>query len=700
MTIRARLFVAVTAALVLSATACMPDDWATFGHDPGHSGRSSDTGITAANASTLGVAWKVNTGDDSYSSVVEGTTTGGRHIVVVGNQLGTVIAYDAATGARLWSFQAGAAVAAGSTIVNGTVYVPAMDKKLYALDATTGALRCSVTTTGLVLTPPIVENPTGTAPIVYFGDVGPTGFDDGGDLFAVNAVDSNAAVDCSTVWSYASFGQPAGSQPLAGVWAPPAYGTDKNGRQLIIVGSSSPDDAVYAFDARTGARVWRFQTTQGNDTDVGAGATISAPGVNGFADGMAYVAGKDNIVYALDLTTGAAVWHFDIGADSPTSEGVARSTAVLDGHTLYLGYGAGLYALNAITGAKVWKTQDLGVTTAEIIAAPAESGPSGNGVLFVGDYSGRFNVFRASDGVRLYNTLTGATIYSSAAIYNGTVYVSSADSYLYAFRPGGAASGQPDTTITTPADNSGPPNPNGTLTIKGTASGSHPLTGVGIALEDLNQRRWWDGTHSTWTKTFTENAATIASPGTTSSSWTWPFAVPFAGGRFLVQATAIDNMLQRDPIPAVSHFSIAGLGNPPTATITSPTPNQTIIFPGGVPQTFNLTITGNATDPGGTNPGVAKVWATVENIDHGEWFCGGPGCNKNGTSEWIGDYTPFTVTLTSPNATSTAWQFTMPTYDHPHSYQVIAWAQDRDGNVQQIRPSVTFCVKTAAGPCP
>ncbi|MCU1427901.1 MAG: WD40-like repeat protein [Actinomycetia bacterium] len=693
-------FAVVVACVAVAATACTPDDWPTFGHDVGHSGRTSDTSITSANVAQLGVAWQVNTGDDSYTSPVEGVAPSGRHLVFVGNQLGTLVAYDATTGQRVWSFQASAAIAAAPVIANGVVYAGSFDKTLYALDADFGTVRCSFTTTGLVLTPPIVVDPDGNGSTVYFGDVGPTGFDDGGHLYAMNAVDPNAATDCGTRWSYSSFGQPAGAQPKAGIWAPPAFAKDVNGRPLVVVGSSSPDDAVYAFDARTGARVWRFQTEQYSDTDVGAGATISAPGVNGFADGVAYVSGKDNIVYALNLRTGAQVWQFRIRDDSPKVEGAARSTAVLDGRTLYVGYGAGLYALDAVTGAKVWRSQDAGTTTAEIITAPAETGPAGSAVLLAGDAAGRFNAFRASTGARVWSYLTGNTIYGSAALYNGTAYVTSADGYLYAFRVGGAAGGSPNTAIASPVDNSKVPNPNGNLTIAGNATASHPLANVKVALKDVNQRRWWNAATHVWTKTFTENDATLATPGATTSNWSWTYAVPFDGGRYVVQATAVDNSGLRDPVPGASHFSIESLGNPATATITSPTSNQTIVFPGGVPQTFNVTISGTATDSGGTTPGVATVWATVENIDHGEWFCGNPTCNQFGTVPWIGDYTPFSTTLTNPGAISTSWSFTMPTYDHPHAYQVTVWAQDRDGHVQQLRQPVTFCVKTAAGPCP
>jgi hypothetical protein len=358
-----------------------------------------------------------------------------------------------------------------------------------------------------------------------------------------------------------------------------------------------------------------------------------------------------------------------------------------------------VYALDAVTGAKVWRSEDLGLTTAEIIAAPAGTGPSGNAVVLAGDRTGEFHAFDAATGARTWHFSTGDTIYSSAALASGFAYVTSANGFLYAFRVGGADNDRPNTTITTPADDAQVANPNGTLTVAGNATGAAPLASVKVALRDVNQRRWWNAATSTWTTTFVENNATLGTPGATSSTWTWPYAVPFGGGRFTVQATGLDNGGRRDAIPAVADFAVESLGNPATATITSPAANATIVFPGGVPHVFDVTVSGTATDRGGTLPGVAKVWATVENVDHGEWFCGAADCNRFGPSPWTSDYLPFEAALANPGATTTAWSFDVPVYDHPHGYEVIVWAQDRDGRVQQLRTPLRFCVTETASAC-
>src|SRR4029077_15007746 len=159
--------------------------------------------------------------------------------------------------------------------------------------------------------------------------------------------------------------------------------------------------------------------------DVGAGPTITAPGVNGFADGVVYVAGKDRILYALNLRTGAKIWQFSIRADSSTVGGATRSTAAYLNGVLYIGYGAGVYAVDAVTGQKVWKTQDFGVTTQEVISSPAVTGPvvsGGSRVLFVGDMSGKLFAFGLG-GTKLFQYATGSFIYGSPAIADGHVYV-------------------------------------------------------------------------------------------------------------------------------------------------------------------------------------------------------------------------------------------------------------------------------------
>jgi outer membrane protein assembly factor BamB len=101
---------------------------------------------------------------------------------------------------------------------------------------------------------------------------------------------------------------------FSGSWSPDSYGVNAKGVPLVIFGSGDPDCAVYALNARTGATLWRVASLTGGLADFGAGTVVSPPGRNGIADGMAYVPGKDRILYAIDLTTGGLKWTYDYGA--------------------------------------------------------------------------------------------------------------------------------------------------------------------------------------------------------------------------------------------------------------------------------------------------------------------------------------------------------------------------------------------------
>ena len=139
----------------------------------------------------------------------------------------------------------------------------------------------------------------------------------------------------------------------------------------VVFGTTNPDEAVYALNAATGAELWHYTTTTKGDSDVGAGPTISPPGVNGFTDGVVYVDGKDQVEYALDLGTGALIWQFDLKKNAG-SGAKAICTAALVGTNLIITYNQYVYDLNALNGALTWRSAATG--TAAFIASPAISG--------------------------------------------------------------------------------------------------------------------------------------------------------------------------------------------------------------------------------------------------------------------------------------------------------------------------------------
>jgi outer membrane protein assembly factor BamB len=475
-------------------------DWPEHMHDANHTSISAETLLTASTSYKL--HWSANTGGTkAYSSpAVVFNPTLGISLVYVGNQSGDMDAFNATTGALVWQFQTvkiGALskeIESSPVVSNNTVYFGDGDYHEYAINATTGALICeSASTGGIIASSAVVGNPDGHGPVVYFGDNGVNGdvnIQDGGHLWAIYGVGNTDGAACGLKWSFDNFGSPPGSQTgIAGVYSSPAY-TIAGGVPVVIVGSTDNDDAIYEVNANTGAGIWRFQTLVGFDSDVGAPPTIAAPGVVGtpgsaaFTDGVVYDTGKDAITYALDLKTGAQLWSFSIRAAFGSSTGnPSQSGAALVGGYIYLGYGAGVFSLNAATGAvnPNWTTgASTGTSgaTAGVVSSPAVSGPTGNQVIFVGDLAGNVDVFNLHNGATEFTYSTGGLIFSSAAVSTGQFFIANGgNGDLYAFGSGSAFS-SPTVSAVTP--NHGGVGSSAPITVTGNA-----FDGSGFTASDV-----------------------------------------------------------------------------------------------------------------------------------------------------------------------------------------------------------------------
>ncbi|MGE0115858.1 MAG: PQQ-dependent dehydrogenase, methanol/ethanol family [Steroidobacteraceae bacterium] len=129
-------------------------NWFTAGRDFGKGHYSPLTGINQNNVATLGLAWEYQTntkrGLEATPIVVDG-------VMYTSGVAGRVYALNAATGAELWSFDPQInmmanrfaccdAVNRGVAVWQGKVYVAALDGKLFALNAATGAVIWSANT--------------------------------------------------------------------------------------------------------------------------------------------------------------------------------------------------------------------------------------------------------------------------------------------------------------------------------------------------------------------------------------------------------------------------------------------------------------------------------------------------------------------------------------------------------------------------
>ncbi len=166
-TLRIGLLVQVTMGLLWVAISLRAADWPTFGHDPERTGwASEETRLTAQNVARLELKWKVQVKNEpkfltALTAPVVATdvaTPGGvRTLIYVAGSSNNFFALDAVNGSIVWSRTFDSRVLPGSGQYQGTflcpngitatptidrnvdtVYVIAMDGRLFGLDLATG----------------------------------------------------------------------------------------------------------------------------------------------------------------------------------------------------------------------------------------------------------------------------------------------------------------------------------------------------------------------------------------------------------------------------------------------------------------------------------------------------------------------------------------------------------------------------------
>jgi eukaryotic-like serine/threonine-protein kinase len=175
---------------------------------------------------------------------------------------------------------------------------------------------------------------------------------------------------------------------------------------------------------------WKFHTS---------GRVISSPAI---ANGVAYIGSTDGNLYSIDAASGTLKWKF------ATQSWVASSPAVQSGVVYFESYDSNFYAVDAATGQLKWKFQTGGEKryagkhlhhlepAAETMPDPWDfylSSPSiWNGAVYFGSRDGNIYALNANSGALIWKFHTGDVVHSSPAIADGTLYAGSWDTYLYA----------------------------------------------------------------------------------------------------------------------------------------------------------------------------------------------------------------------------------------------------------------------------
>jgi outer membrane protein assembly factor BamB len=268
---------------------------------------SSDGRLDAFDATTGTGKWSYELGP-TYGNITPAVAGG---VVYAGSNDG-LYAFDATSGKKLWSTAPGTFGTQFSSpvVANGVVYDNGLYGTLSAFNATTGAPLWS-DSVGVGFTTPMVANG-----VVYISNQtellafnGTTGSElwaspAGGFGTVSSAAFANGVVYLNTDKLYA-FDATTGAL----LWSAPTGGGSTYASPAVakgVVYESSSDGKLSAFDATTGTQLWSAAT----GTTYGAGS----PAV---ANGVVYVGGRDGKLYSFNASTGTQLWSFAGGSGQP-----------------------------------------------------------------------------------------------------------------------------------------------------------------------------------------------------------------------------------------------------------------------------------------------------------------------------------------------------------------------------------------------
>ncbi len=316
-----------------------------------------------------------------------------------------VTAFNAASGARLWSVQFGEGGKNKSSLFGGGVSVEGAF--LYATNGLgdVGALNVA---DGAVVWKKRPGGPLRGSPTVANGNVFVMSQDN--QLFALKAADGNVE------WNEAAAVQLAG---VFGVAAPAV------GQGTVVAGFSSGDLNAYRYE--NGRSVWQDTLSRTSiNTSVGTLSDIDADPV--IDQGRVFAVGQGGRMVSLELVTGQRLWEMNVAG---------ISTPWVAGEWLFVVTDeAKLLCIARATGKVRWSTP-----LQRYRKMKSKNGPiSWSGPVLAGDRlvlassEGQMVSVGATDGKVQSTTKIGAPVFLSPVVANSTLYILDNSGKITAFR--------------------------------------------------------------------------------------------------------------------------------------------------------------------------------------------------------------------------------------------------------------------------
>ncbi|MDY6876607.1 MAG: PQQ-binding-like beta-propeller repeat protein [Chloroflexota bacterium] len=170
---------------------------------------------------------------------------------------------------------------------------------------------------------------------------------------------------------------------------------------------SQPSNVVWALDADTGSKLWRFDGATGQYIEGGA-----------IGDGIFVIGNSDGNVYALDVESGTLRWTFETGHRVWT-------TPLIVSDIVYIGsMDRHLYALDLSTGEIRWSFNAEGAFAGTPVLR--------DGTLYIGAFDDRLYAVDAHTGVERWRVAGENWFWGSPAVYSDTVYAADVNGNVYA----------------------------------------------------------------------------------------------------------------------------------------------------------------------------------------------------------------------------------------------------------------------------
>ena len=191
----------------------------------------------------------------------------------------------------------------------------------------------------------------------------------------------------------------------------------------------SGDGRLYALAAATGQPVWTFQADSPDPTHAFINWFEGNVAIGG--NGTLYVPNDNFLTYAIDRNSTAVAWRFRTADQtwSLPAVDVASNTLFMGNNNLVSLRGPNTFAIDAATGAAVWRLAVNGT----IAASPMLTA---DGKMVVGGFDGYVRCYDQHTGKPLWSFATRDHIYASPGqLPDGTIIQPSTDGTVYALNP-------------------------------------------------------------------------------------------------------------------------------------------------------------------------------------------------------------------------------------------------------------------------